>query len=68
MTEITHGLVSGLSWAAILGSAMIAVAAVITEFVSGQSSVVSCQNAAAEANERDHLKKRTTDQKPRIVT
>jgi len=30
MTEIIHGLVSGLIWSAILGSCLIAVATVIT--------------------------------------
>ena len=33
MTEVIHGLISGLIWSAILGSCLIAIAAVITAAV-----------------------------------
>jgi hypothetical protein len=39
MTEIIHGLVSGLIWAAILGSFLIAIAAVITATASASGRV-----------------------------
>ena len=41
MTEIIHGLVSGLIWSAILGSCLIAVAAVITAMGTANERVRS---------------------------
>ena len=39
MTEVTHGLISGLIWSAILGSCLIAIAAVITAAVPARAKV-----------------------------
>jgi hypothetical protein len=49
MTELIHGLVSGLIWSAILGSCLIAIAAVITATasVSGRVSDTAAGTARA---------------------
>jgi hypothetical protein len=39
MTDVIHGLVSGLIWAAILGSCLIAIAAVVTAMRSWNERV-----------------------------
>ena len=39
MTEVIHGLISGLIWSAILGSCLIAIAAVITVAVPARAKV-----------------------------
>src|SRR5271166_4640891 len=39
MTEVIHGLISGLIWSAILGSCLIAIAAVITAAVPARAKV-----------------------------
>ena len=39
MTEVIHGLISGLIWSAILGSCLIAIATVITAAVPARAKV-----------------------------
>ena len=39
MTEVIHGLISGLIWSAILGPCLIAIAAVITAAVPARAKV-----------------------------
>jgi hypothetical protein len=58
MTEVIHGLVSGLMWSAILGTCLIAVAAVVTATLPASGRV---RNTAAETN-------RARDASPNPVT
>ena len=51
MIEVIHGLVSGLMWSAILGTCLIAIAAVVTATVPARARVRS--TAAETTRDRD---------------
>jgi hypothetical protein len=56
MTEVIHGLISGLIWSAILGSCLIAIAAVITTAVPARAKVR--HTAAGTTHLRTHCRSR----------